>query len=98
MISYRTRAARDRIRARCERCEGRKPYGFRPGEQEILNLMLDMFLQGKNVTEIAGVLNRAGRKPRTGTFWFPASVRKILRRINAIPQDDRGSQSSRLHI
>jgi DNA invertase Pin-like site-specific DNA recombinase len=65
-----------------KRVEGRKPYGHRPGEQQILNLMLDMYIQGKTVTEIAGVLNRAGRKPRTGERWHPATVGKILRRVN----------------
>ncbi len=82
MISYRTKAARDRIRARGERCEGRKPYGHRPEEKETLNLMVDMYMGGKTPTEICGVLNRAGHKPRDGQFWFPASVRKILRRVS----------------
>lgn len=98
MISYRTRAARERMRARGERCEGRKPYGHREGEKATLNLMVDMYLSGKTPTEIAGVLNRAGHRPRKGSFWFPASVRKILRRVDAIPQDTRRVESGRLHV
>ena len=82
MISYRTRAARERMRARGERCEGRKPYGHREGEKATLNLMVDMYMGGKNPTEICGVLNRAGHKPRDGEYWFPATVRKILQRVS----------------
>jgi len=82
MINMRTRAARERIRARGERCEGRKPYGHREGEKATLNLMVDMYMGGKNPTEICGVLNRAGHKPRGGQYWFPATVRKILQRVS----------------
>ena len=98
MITSRTRAARERIRARGERCEGRKPYGHRPEEKATLNLMLDMYIGGKSPTEICGVLNRSGRRPRNGEYWFPASVRKILKRTYALPNDDRGTGSSRLHV
>lgn len=86
MIIARTRAARQRIRSRGQRCEGRKPFGFRPHETETLARMTVMAADGYTWTAIANELNEAGMRPRKGSKWFPATVGRILRRSEKSPQ------------
>jgi DNA invertase Pin-like site-specific DNA recombinase len=72
------RAARQRKKASTGRCEGRKPYGARDGEQDVLNHMRDLYAVGGNWETIAAALNSEGTKTRSGGNWYPATVRKIL--------------------
>lgn len=75
------RAARLRMRARGERCEGGKPFGFRDGEKEVVARVLALRQEDKTIAEIAEVLNAEGLKPRKeGAKWHPTSVGRILRR------------------
>ena len=71
------RAARQRIRRREGRGEGRKPYGFRPNERAVLEHMKD--LRRKPVKEdplsfegIAQQLNAEGQTTRYGKPWTRA--------------------------
>ena len=59
------RAARRRVRRRNGRCEGRKPYGTRPGEHRVVQRILELRRKprGENrlsVAKIADILNRCG--------------------------------------
>jgi len=47
MIVQKLRGARRRIRAKVGRCEGRKPYGTRPGEAEVIEHMKNFANRGK---------------------------------------------------
>jgi DNA invertase Pin-like site-specific DNA recombinase len=76
-IVYKLRAARQRARAN-GRCEGRKPFGVREGEQAIISRMLELKAQGGNWEAISRQLNAEGLKTRTGNEWFPASVRRTV--------------------
>jgi DNA invertase Pin-like site-specific DNA recombinase len=79
MIVLKTRAARDRLRARNGRCEGRKPYGSRVGEDKILQ---DIYLQssrGMGPKMIAQWLNSNGIPSRYGK-WYPGTISKLLSR------------------
>jgi DNA invertase Pin-like site-specific DNA recombinase len=78
MIVLKTRAARQRIRAKGVRCEGRKPFGARTGEQEIVERMLALRGQKMNWEAIANTLNAESIKTRTGNQWFPNTVRRIV--------------------
>jgi DNA invertase Pin-like site-specific DNA recombinase len=80
VITLRTRAARERIRSEKGRCEGRKPYGSRPGEKETLELMREGRQEGATFQQIADRLNSEGIKTRYAGEWFAASVQKILKR------------------
>ena len=76
------RAARERIRARGNRCEGRKPFGLRPGEQLALNRIRELHrkphgLRRRSLQQICDVLNIEGIPTRTGTKWS----RQVLNRI-----------------
>jgi len=76
-IVFKLRAARQRKKIATGRCEGRMPYGFRDGEQAIIDRIKADHTQGKNYEHIARDLNNKGVKPRTGK-WYPANVRKIV--------------------
>jgi hypothetical protein len=80
MITLKLRGARQRIRSREGRCEGSKPYGFKPGEQAIVERMKALQRQGMNVLRITQQLNTEGLKPRAAERWHPHSVARILKR------------------
>ena len=76
-----------RIRKREEngRCEGRKPFGYRPGESETVERIksLRRMKRGKRSSygKIAKLLNQEGRLSRSGKPWAPESVRGIVMRL-----------------
>jgi DNA invertase Pin-like site-specific DNA recombinase len=80
MIVLKLRGARERQRAKTGRCEGAKPYGVLPGEQEVLERMRTLRSTGTTLAAIANTLNDAGIKPRRGAKWFPMTVQQILKR------------------
>ena len=84
MIVQKLRGARQRIRAKVGRCEGRKPYGTRPGETEVIERVIKLRQQGKAVDTIAETLNTEGIKPRSGQQWYATSVYRVLKSANAL--------------
>jgi DNA invertase Pin-like site-specific DNA recombinase len=72
------RAARQRTKATTGRCEGRKPFGSRDGEQKIIARMKALKDVGGNWESISKTLNAEGFKTRSGGSWFPATVRRIV--------------------
>lgn len=80
MTVLKLKVARQRIRARNGRCEGRKPYGERTGEQEVIARARELARRGMNYSHIAYTLNRERRPTRAGGQWFPATVSRILAR------------------
>lgn len=80
-IVSKLRAARGRKRAATGKCEGRKPYGEKDGEPEVLALMRKLGSKGdRSYAWIARELTRRGHVSRTGKLWSPHSVRTILLR------------------
>lgn len=81
MIVLKTRAARDRIRAKHGKCEGRKVYGDKPGEAAVRDRIRKMRLtQGTGLQAICDTLNAEGIPTRYGKVWMPMTVRRIARR------------------
>ncbi len=78
-IVLKLRGARERMKAKTGRCEGRKPYGYHEGEQPILDRMKDLRASGMAVDTIAVTLNNEGIKTRSGGVWFGSTVNKILK-------------------
>lgn len=84
MLVTKLRAARARKRESTGRCEGKKRYGFRPGEQDIINLahnfraVLDEFNQPMEYAVIAGYLNESGFKTRHGKKWDRFRVSHLI--------------------
>jgi site-specific DNA recombinase len=77
-IVLKLRAARRRKKDQTGRCEGRKPYGFREGEQAILDRLTTMKVSGKNYEQMSDTLNKQQIKTRIGGIWYPATIRRIL--------------------
>jgi DNA invertase Pin-like site-specific DNA recombinase len=74
------RAARERLRTKNGKCEGRMAYGTKPGELATLHYILDADCNHMNAELIAQSLNAHGFKTRYGGRWHGATVRKILNR------------------
>ena len=78
------RAARERLRRKGRRVEGRKPYGFRPDEQATLDYMrqLRALPRGERLSYdgIAERLNAEGKTTRYGKLWTRAGVFQVLSR------------------
>ena len=85
VIVSKLRAARVRKRRETGRCEGRKPFGTRPGEAEILSLMKRLRRKPKggerlSFDAIADRLNATGVPTRTGARSRGPTVWGILGR------------------
>ena len=79
------RAARERRRARGERCEGRKPFGTLPGEAETLARIRELRRKPphghrRSLQQVCDALNAEGRPSRTGKPWTKGVVNRILGR------------------
>lgn len=79
LLVAKLRGARQRIRANSGHCEGRKPYGTRPGEAEVIERMKTLRHDGLAVDKVAGALNSEGLKPRAGQIWYATSVYRVLK-------------------
>jgi DNA invertase Pin-like site-specific DNA recombinase len=83
-IVLKLRAARQRMRTKTGRCEGRKPYGEREGESEVVDLIRKLSARGMNYSAIANKLNADGVSTRyEGAKWYPANISRILSREKA---------------
>lgn len=78
MIVAKLRAARDRVRAKTGRCEGRKPFGFFDNEQAALTRMRELRANGLGFDRIAEALNSEGFTPRDGVRFWGKTVNIIL--------------------
>ena len=88
VIVSKLKAARVRKRRATGRCEGRKPYGTRPGEVEVVTLIHKLRRKPRggdrlSFAAIADRLNVQGHPTRTGKPWAPETVRGIVRRGRA---------------
>jgi len=81
MIVVKLRGARQRSKTNNGRCEGRKPYGFYPGEAETLKRIRELRDSGETPTTIALKLRGEGRKTRSGGEWLQPTVSKIIIRM-----------------
>lgn len=85
VIVAKLKAARIRKRRETGRCEGRKPFGTKPGEAETLALIRKLSRKprgGKRLSfdAIAARLNAMGVASRTGKAWAGATVDEMLKR------------------
>jgi hypothetical protein len=82
------KTAREKMRNSGLKCEGRKSYGVKPGEAEVIEKMKELCARGKNPKIIARELNIAGIPTRGTKYgkkpWHPSSVAKILTREGII--------------
>jgi len=87
VIVSKLKAARARVRRAKGRCEGRKPFGARPGEADVVALIQKLRRKPRggerlSFAAIATKLNADGIMSRSGKPWAPETVRKIaMRRV-----------------
>jgi hypothetical protein len=62
------------------RSEGRKPFGTKDGEKEVLDRIIALKREGETPERIAQILNNDAVPSRMGKLWRGATIAKILRR------------------
>ncbi len=95
LLVAKLKGSRVRMKAATGRCEGRKPYGHKPGEAAVVERILALRAAGTAMDTIAEKLNAEGVKPRSGAQWYGATVRNILRRETAAPAPEQAARSQR---
>ncbi len=70
-------------------CEGQKPFGYRPGEQETIDRIKQLYRKKPgddrlSCYKIAKILNKENRPTRHGGQWGDMQVRKILKRLKVL--------------
>ncbi len=80
------RAARERIRLRTGRCEGRRPFGYYPHEQQTVVEIRALRRKPRggsalSFADVARRLNDLGVSTRTGVPWSAGSVFAITKRL-----------------
>ena len=73
------RKARERKRSAEGRCEGRKPYGMKVGEDRGLERIKALKVQGTSLRAIAETLNAEGIPTRSGKPWSFGTVARLVR-------------------
>lgn len=86
VIVLKLRAARERTKRKTGKCEGRKPYGYYPGEEQIIKRIKQLYRKPRGEKRmgfraIARQLNEEGIPTRTGVPWRDTQVRAILSRL-----------------
>ena len=85
LLVHKLRKAREAKRTKTGRCEGRKPYGYYPGEAEIVKRIKQLYRKPRGEKRlgymtIAKKLNEEGLPTRTGAPWSDVLVKSILTR------------------
>ena len=80
MIVIKLRGARQRAKLKRGNCEGRKAFGYYPGENEIMKRIFDLAASGETTTNIAKILGKEGVKARGGGQWLQPTISKLLTR------------------
>jgi DNA invertase Pin-like site-specific DNA recombinase len=79
MIVLKLRGARQRMKSKAGRCEGRKPYGRTQPERETIERMKTLRVSRCSYEQIAAALDSEGLPPRSGRTWNAIVVNRILR-------------------
>ena len=85
VIVLKLRAARERIKRKTGRCEGRKPYGYYPGEDGIIKRIKELHRKPHGESRagfqtIAKRLNKEKVPTRSGAKWSGVLIKSILTR------------------
>jgi site-specific DNA recombinase len=80
------RKARERMRVAKGRCEGRKPYGTKVGEDRVLERIHALAAEGMTVRGIADTLTSEGFTARGGKPFSFGTVAKVLQRVRGSKQ------------
>jgi len=81
MIVLKLRGARERKKRDTGRCEGRKPFGYYPGEQHALKRIAELAAKPVSKAQITRTLNEEGIPTRDGNQWKTMVVGRIVDRL-----------------
>ena len=86
LLVRKLRKAREAKRAKTGQCEGRKPFGYNPGEDETIKRIKQLYRKKPgeerlSCHRIAKVLNKEERPTRQGGPWQGPQVQQILKRL-----------------
>jgi len=86
VIVLKLRAARQRTKRKTGRCEGRKPYGYYPGEDKVIKRIKQLYRkrpgeERMSCHRIAKILNKENLPTRKGGLWQGPQVLQILKRL-----------------
>ena len=81
MLVAKLRGARQRVKAKRGRCEGRKPYGETDAEKVIVDRIQQMRSSGMSYRDIADTLTREGVPSRLAKRWHTTQVQRILAQL-----------------
>jgi len=85
LLVRKLRKAREARKTKTGRCEGRKPYGYYPGEDEVIKRIKELNRKPHGEKRmgcraIARQLNKEGIPTRSGVPWSNTQVKSILTR------------------
>lgn len=86
------RKARQAVKRKTGRCEGRKPYGVTPEEQAILKVLQIFVRPEHTIQEVADILNQEGLRTRFGTEWNRKSAFRIMKVAGVWTRKDQTEQ------
>jgi|SRR6185295_281940 len=86
------RKARQAVKRKTGRCEGRKPYGVTPEEQAILKVLQIFVRPEHTIQEVADILNQEGLRTRFGTEWNRKSAFRIMKVAGVWTRKDQREQ------
>ena len=86
VLVLKLRAARDRMRRRTGRCEGRRPFGYYPHELQAVDMIRALRRKRRDgsplsFADVADRLNALSISTRTGVAWSAGSVFAIMKRL-----------------
>jgi DNA invertase Pin-like site-specific DNA recombinase len=91
IIVLKLRGARQRMKKKSGRCEGRKPYGKTLAERETIQRMKVLRSGRYSYEEIAAALDSEGLSPRSGRSWNAIVVNRILQVQSRSDADPRSA-------
>jgi site-specific DNA recombinase len=80
MIKLKLEAGKARMRAATGKCEGRKPFGDKPGEAGTRDRIRAMRKAGSTLQSICDALNAENVPTRYGKAWKPMTAFRIAGR------------------
>jgi DNA invertase Pin-like site-specific DNA recombinase len=86
------RKARQAVKRKTGRCEGRKPYGVTPEEQAILKVLQIFVRPEHTIQEVADIWNQEGLRTRFGTEWNRKSAFRIMKVAGVWTRKDQTEQ------
>jgi DNA invertase Pin-like site-specific DNA recombinase len=80
MLVQKLRKARTQVKLTTGRCEGRKPYGYQEGEQDVIDEIMHLrHEKGWTLRQIAMHLNKEEVTTRMGKQWGAKQIQRIIK-------------------